>query len=140
MSYLESLFSLEGKTAVVIGGTGVLCGEMARAMAKAGAEVVLVGRDPDKANAHLEAIEKAGGRAYFVAADISTSEGVESLLAAVLERSGRCDILVNGAGVNSATPFLETPQEELELLCEMLVRAYAPCISCSPHYTKVHFI
>ena len=45
MSYLDKLFSLRGKTAVVIGGTGELCGTMAVSLAKAGAEVVLVGRD-----------------------------------------------------------------------------------------------
>ena len=56
MSYLESLFSLEGKTAVVIGGTGVLCGEMAMAMERAGAEIVLVGRSEEKAAARLSEI------------------------------------------------------------------------------------
>ena len=49
---IENLFSLSGKTAVVIGGTGELCGAMSVAMAKAGAEVVVVGRSEEKARAN----------------------------------------------------------------------------------------
>ena len=64
MSYLESVFSLAGKTAVVIGGTGELCGAMAQCMAEAGAEVVLVGRSLEKAEKRLAAIEAAGGKAF----------------------------------------------------------------------------
>ena len=82
MSYLESLFSLESKTAVVIGGTGELCGAMAETLAQAGAEVVLVGRSLEKAEKRLAAIEAAGGNGYFIAADIVTRAGLEALLAA----------------------------------------------------------
>ena len=49
MSYIDSIFSLEGKTAAVIGGTGELCGTMAEGLARAGSEVVIVGRNKDKA-------------------------------------------------------------------------------------------
>ena len=59
-SYLESLFSLSGKVAVVIGGTGELCGAMAEGLAGAGAEVVLVGRNADKANARLDTDRRRG--------------------------------------------------------------------------------
>ena len=58
MGYLNKLFGLEGKTAVIIGGTGVLCGAMAEGLAGAGAEVVLVGRDKDKANMRLSVIHE----------------------------------------------------------------------------------
>ena len=54
MSYLENLFSLSGKTAVVIGGTGELCGAMAEGLAQAGANVVLVGRSAEKAEARIK--------------------------------------------------------------------------------------
>jgi NAD(P)-dependent dehydrogenase (short-subunit alcohol dehydrogenase family) len=112
MSYLESLFSLDGKTAVVIGGTGVLCGEMALGLAQAGAEVVLVGRSEEKASDRLRQIADTGGKAYFVPAEVASRESLESLLSAVLERSGKVDILVNGAGVNSPTPVLDISDEE----------------------------
>lgn len=123
MSYLESLFSLEGKTAVVIGGTGELCGAMAEAMAGAGAEVVLVGRSQEKAHKRLAAIESAGGKGYFIAADILTRAGLTALLTEVVERSGQCDILVNGAGVNSPTPFFEITEEEFDRIFELNTRA-----------------
>jgi NAD(P)-dependent dehydrogenase (short-subunit alcohol dehydrogenase family) len=122
MSYLESLFSLEGKTAAVIGGTGVLCGEMAAALAKAGAEVVLVGRNEEKAKTRLASIAEEGGNGYFVAADVSSQAGLQNLLAEVLAKSGKCDILVNGAGVNAATPFLDIPEDEFDRIFEINTR------------------
>ena len=54
--YLNQLFNLSGKVAVVIGGTGELCGAMAEGLAGAGAEVVVVGRNADKAQARLAKI------------------------------------------------------------------------------------
>jgi NAD(P)-dependent dehydrogenase (short-subunit alcohol dehydrogenase family) len=123
MSYLESLFSLDGKTAVVIGGTGELCGEMAVAIASAGAEVVIVGRNEEKAAARLEKIEGAGGTGYFVATDVASRQGLESLLAEVVARSDKCEILVNGAGINSPTPFLDIPEDEYDQIFEVNTKA-----------------
>jgi NAD(P)-dependent dehydrogenase (short-subunit alcohol dehydrogenase family) len=114
MSSIFELFSLQGKTAVIIGGTGELCGAIAEGYASAGAEVVLVGRDPAKAEKRLEAIHAAGGTGYFVSADASRKADLQLLLDQVLERSGGCQILINGAGVNSATPFLDIPEEEYD--------------------------
>jgi len=112
--YLTSLFSLIDKVAVVIGGTGELCGAMAEGLAGAGAEVVLVGRNEDKAKARLAKIEAAGGRGWFHAADATRRSEIDALVAAVLDRSKRVDILVNGAGINSATPFLDITEEEFD--------------------------
>jgi len=123
MTYLDSLFSLQGKTAVVIGGTGELCGEMAVALSRAGAEIVLVGRNAEKAKIRLAQIEEAGGKGYFIATDVGSRDGLESLLAEVLARSGQCDILVNGAGVNSPTPFLEVPEDEYDRIFEVNTKA-----------------
>ena len=123
MSYLDTLFSLNGRTAVVIGGTGELCGAMADSLAQAGAEVVLVGRSQEKADKRLAQIERNGGKGYFIAADIVSRAGLEALLAEVLERSGKCDILVNGAGANSPTPFLDVPAEEYDRIFEINTKA-----------------
>lgn len=114
MSYVEDLFSLAGKTAVIVGGTGELCGAMALSMSRAGAEVVLVGRSEEKAKAKLAKINEAGGNGYFVAADVTSRASLENLLAEVVERSGKCEILVNGAGLNAATPFLEVTDDEFD--------------------------
>lgn len=123
MSYLEELFSLRGKSAVVIGGTGELCGAMASALAGAGAEVALIGRNPDKAAARLERIHAAGGKGYFLTEDITSRDGLQKLLADVIEKSGRCDILVNGAGVNAATPFLDISEEEYDRIFAVNTKA-----------------
>ncbi|MFZ9681687.1 MAG: SDR family oxidoreductase [Cephaloticoccus sp.] len=112
--YLDALFGLTGKVAVITGGTGELCGAMAEGLAGAGAEVVIVGRNAAKATARLERIAAAGGRAWFHAAEATSKADLEGLRDAVLARSGRIDIVVNGAGVNSATPFLEITEEEFD--------------------------
>jgi NAD(P)-dependent dehydrogenase (short-subunit alcohol dehydrogenase family) len=118
-NYLESLFSLAGKTAVVIGGTGELCGAMAQGLAAAGAKVVLVGRSEEKATARIAKITAAGGDAYFEACEVDSKANLESLLARVLQKSGQIDIVVNGAGTNSATPFLDISEEELDRIFQI---------------------
>ncbi len=120
--YLNQLFNLTGKVAVVIGGTGELCGAMAGGLAGAGAEVVLVGRNAEKAKARLDKIAAAGGKAWFHSAEATSKAEVEALLAAVLQRSGRVDIVINGAGINSATPFFEISEEEFDRILRVNVK------------------
>ena len=121
--YLTSLYSLPGKVAVVIGGTGELCGAMAEGLAGAGAEVVLVGRNEEKAKPRLERINGGGGKGYFVSAEASEKAAVQQLLETVLKRSGRVDIVVNGAGVNSATPFLDIAEDEFDRIIRINLKA-----------------
>lgn len=120
--YLNQLFSLSGKTAVVIGGTGELCGAMAEGLAGAGAEVVLVGRSAEKATKRLESIEAAGGKAYFLPCEVDQRDQIEKLLAEVIAKSGKIDVLINGAGMNSATPFLEIPEDEWDRIYEVNIK------------------
>ncbi|TVP76297.1 MAG: SDR family oxidoreductase [Puniceicoccaceae bacterium] len=121
--YLESIFSLKGKVAVVIGGTGELCGAMAEGLAAAGAETVLVGRSEEKAAARLAKIEAAGGQAYFEKVDVNSKASNQELLAAVLKKSGRVDILVNGAGVNSPTPVFDIEEDEFDAIINTNLKA-----------------
>ena len=123
MNLINDLFNLSGQTAVVIGGTGVLCGAMAEGLAGAGAEVVLVGRSEEKAEARLGSIVAEGGKGYFVGAEAGEKSSLENLLATVLERSGRVDLLVNGAGINSATPFLDIPEDEFDRILGVNTKA-----------------
>ena len=120
---MNDLFDLSGKCAVVVGGGGELCGAMAEGMARAGAEVVLVGRNAEKARPRLERIQAAGGKGYILACDATRKADLERLLAGVLERSGKVDILVNGAGLNSPRPFLEIPEEEIEAILATNLKA-----------------
>lgn len=117
--YLASLYSLTGKVAVVIGGTGELCGAMAEGMAAAGAEVVLVGRSEEKAKVRLDRIVAAGGKGYFVSAEASAKASLQQLLETVLKRTGKVDIVVNGAGTNSATPFLDIAEDEFARIVDL---------------------
>jgi NAD(P)-dependent dehydrogenase (short-subunit alcohol dehydrogenase family) len=107
-------FSLEGKVAVIIGGTGELCGAIAEGFAQAGATVVLVGRDAGKAKARMERIAGAGGKSDFMACDVLSKSGLGKLRDDVLAKYGKVDILINGAGVNSPTPFLDITEEEFD--------------------------
>jgi NAD(P)-dependent dehydrogenase (short-subunit alcohol dehydrogenase family) len=108
------LFSLKGRVAVVIGGTGVLCGEMAEGFAAAGAAVAIVGRDSARAKVRLDKISRHGVAAEFFLCDTTSKTGLQKLLADVLARFHRVDILVNGAGVNSPTPFFDVTEEEFD--------------------------
>jgi len=110
--YLDELFSLAGRTAVVVGGTGVLGGALAEGLAKAGAYVVIAGRGADRGLARVETIKAAGGDGTFVSVDAIERSSVEALLAATVHTRGRADILVNCAGVNSSVPYFEIPDDD----------------------------
>jgi NAD(P)-dependent dehydrogenase (short-subunit alcohol dehydrogenase family) len=116
-------FNLRGRVAVVVGGTGELCGAIAEGLAAAGAEVVLAGRNAEKAAARLERIAAAGGRGWFQSAEATSRADVDGLLAAALARAGRVDILVNGAGINSATPFLDVTEEEFDRILRVNLKS-----------------
>jgi len=104
---LQSLFSLQGKVAIVTGGTGVLGGAMAHGLAAAGAKVAILGRRGGKADEVVAAIQANGGEAMPAAADVLDRAQLESARDAVLQQWGRIDILINAAGGNSpdATVF-----------------------------------
>lgn len=113
-AYLENLFTLAGRTAVVVGGTGVLGGALADGLAKAGAFVVVAGRGADRGEARVSAIRAAGGDAAFVSVDAVDRESVKALLAATIHARGKADILVNCAGVNSSVPYFEIPDDDFD--------------------------
>jgi NAD(P)-dependent dehydrogenase (short-subunit alcohol dehydrogenase family) len=111
-SYLQRLFGLDGQVAIVIGGTGVLGGGLCDGLAQAGAHVVVAGRRTERGEARVRGIEKLGGAASFVPVDVTSRESIETLLAAVLKARGRVDILVNSAGVNAGSTYLEATDED----------------------------
>jgi NAD(P)-dependent dehydrogenase (short-subunit alcohol dehydrogenase family) len=113
---LASSFRLDGRVAVVIGGTGELCSRVAEALAEAGATTVIVGRDHEKADAVLGRFAAAGLAAEFEPCDAVGRAELRDLVARVLAAHGRIDVLVNGAGANSTTPFLEIGDDELDRL------------------------
>jgi NAD(P)-dependent dehydrogenase (short-subunit alcohol dehydrogenase family) len=121
--FLSDLFSLHGKTAVVIGGSGVLAGEMAHGLAKAGANIVIVGRNLDNAIGRAKAIDPSGERAAGVSGDATSKADLERVLATAQSRFGAVDILVNAAGVNSGTPFFDITEEEWSRILDIDLRS-----------------
>ncbi len=93
-------FSLEGKVIVVSGGTGVLGGSWASALAAAGAKVAVLGRNEERANAKVKEIEEDGGEAIAIIADVLEEEQVKKAKDLVLEKWNQVDGLINAAGGN----------------------------------------
>lgn len=96
----DLLFDVTDKVAVITGGSGILCGAMAQALADREAKVAILGRTPEKVNAMVAAIEAAGGDALPVIADVLDQTTLESAREKVLHHWGKIDILINGAGGN----------------------------------------
>ncbi len=99
MSYLDSVFGLDGSIAVVTGGTSGLGAASAIALAKAGAKVVVSGRDQKRGEETVAEIADAGGGAELELADVSDASAVVEFVERVIKRHGPVDILVNAAGV-----------------------------------------
>ena len=110
--YLENLFGLEGQTAIVIGGTGVLGGAICDGLARAGAHVVVSGRSRERGEARVSLVREAGGKAEFIPVDAGSLESMRELKQKVMKNHPRVDILVNCAGTNSATPYAEISEDE----------------------------
>ncbi len=94
------LFALQGKSAVLTGGGGVLCGTMSKALARAGVKVAVLDILPEAAERVVAEIREAGGEAIAVQCNVLEKASIESAAQVVLEKFGRVDILVNGAGGN----------------------------------------
>jgi len=120
--YLKNLFGLDGLTAVVIGGTGTLGGAFCDALAGAGAHVVVVGRNDDNGVQRVNAIRGLGGSAEYFACDATSREGLDSLVAHLRATNREANVLINGAGVNSPTPFLEISEEEWDRILNVNLR------------------
>lgn len=89
----------ENKVVLVTGGTAGIGEATARAFARSGAKVAVAGRDQDRGEKIVAALQKGGAESMFVPADVSKSDQVEAMIEQTLERFGRLDIAFNNAGV-----------------------------------------
>ncbi|KAA1426977.1 SDR family NAD(P)-dependent oxidoreductase [Nocardioides antri] len=111
MGFLDT-FRLDGRVAVVTGASSGLGVTFARALAEAGADVVLGARREDRLAETVRQVEGLGRRALAVRTDVTSPEDCQRLVAAAMEEFGRLDVLVNNAGVGTAVPALkETPEQ-----------------------------
>jgi len=95
--YLEELFGLKGKVAVVTGGGRGIGQVVAVGLARAGAEVCILNRS--NADACIQLIKEAGGKGYFIAADVTKEKEVEAAFSRILARSGSINVVFNNAGI-----------------------------------------
>jgi len=122
--YLTELFSLDGRIAVVTGGSSGIGLGMAEALARAGARVVLVARDQERLGEAVAAIHAAGGQAAPVSADLADRAAAGRAAEAAAAAYGEPDILVNCAGVNLRPPMPELTLADWDLT--MAVNLTAP--------------
>ncbi len=118
---------LGGKVAVVIGGSGVLCGALARGLARHGAAVVVVGHaHPERARRVVDQIIADGGKAVAAQADVLDRRSLEALVERTMAAWGRVDILINGAGgakpeatTSASLPFFDLPKEAVQWVFDL---------------------
>jgi len=122
-NFLEQLFGLDGRVAVLIGGTGVLGGALAEGIAEAGAHVVVAGRNQERGEARVASIEHAGCKATFRQVDVTARDSIQALLDDTLAAEGRVDMLVNCAGVNHAENYLDVPDDEWDRVVDTNLRS-----------------
>lgn len=106
------LFSLEGKVAAVVGGGGVLAGEMARGFARAGADVAILDFNAEAAEQRAAEVRALGRKAIAVQVDATQKTDLQRALETTVSHLGGVHILLNAAGINSGTPFFEISEEE----------------------------
>jgi NAD(P)-dependent dehydrogenase (short-subunit alcohol dehydrogenase family) len=106
------IFSLEGKTAVVIGGTSGIGRTLSLGLADAGADVIASARRKEPVDETATEIERRGRQTLRLCSDVCNRASLEELLAASLRRFGKVDILFNCAGKIRRTPTLTMPEEE----------------------------
>jgi NAD(P)-dependent dehydrogenase (short-subunit alcohol dehydrogenase family) len=108
----DSLFSLEGKVAVVTGGTSGIGRALSLGLADAGADVIATARRKEQVDKTAGEIEARGRRTLRMPSDVSDRSTLEALLAAALEQFGKVDILVNCAGIIKRAPTLDFAEAE----------------------------
>lgn len=110
--YLRSLFSLTGKVALVTGGSSGIGKGMARALAGAGATVIVLARSVEALDQTVAEFKAAGTRAERISTDLADPASIDQAATEILRRFGALDILVNAAGINLRPPLPQVTSED----------------------------
>ena len=135
LEQLTRLYDFTGQTVAITGGTGVLGGDMACALACCGANVALLDRHTDPGAALLERMGPHANRALVVATDVLDTASIGCALDAIVQRFGKVDALINGAGgnhpkatTNKETRFFDLPTDALRWVFDLnILGTILPC-------------
>ena len=116
--YISQLFDLSGRVALVTGGAGHLGSSISRALAEAGATVVIASRDTAKCRRLAAAIVREGGSAFAVKLDVTSDASAQRAVAATKKRAKRLDVLVNNAFAGSFKPLKSTTTRDFAATLE----------------------
>lgn len=132
------LFDLTGRAAIITGGSKGLGAAMGEGLASAGANVLLVSRNLDEAQAAADQIASGYGvKTAAIEADVSNPEDVDAMVAKAIAEFGQIDILFNNAGINIRGPIDELTYEEFQKVQEINVNGVWLCArAVAPHMKK----
>jgi NAD(P)-dependent dehydrogenase (short-subunit alcohol dehydrogenase family) len=132
------LFDLTGRAAIITGGSKGLGAAMGEGLASAGANVLLVSRNLDEAQAAADEIASGYGvKTAAIEADVSNPEDVDAMVAKAIAEFGQIDILFNNAGINIRGPIDELTYEEFQKVQEINVNGVWLCArAVAPHMKK----
>src|SRR5205085_874640 len=116
------LFELSGKVALVTGASRGLGQYFARALARAGADLVITSRDPETLKPFQSEIETLGRQTLPLFLDVREHDSIQAMAASAIARYGKIDILVNNAGCNVRKPALEVTWEDWNLILDTNLR------------------
>jgi NAD(P)-dependent dehydrogenase (short-subunit alcohol dehydrogenase family) len=123
----KDMFALDGKVAIVTGGSRGFGKAIAIALAEAGANVVVASRTQADLNCVAQEIETRGGKALAVAADMLDRASIEKLASRTIEAFGKVDILVNNAGQGWNVPFLKLTEAQWDQILNVNLKGYFLC-------------
>ncbi|MFW9617575.1 SDR family oxidoreductase [Aquabacterium sp.] len=121
---VQQLFDLQGKTALITGGSRGLGLQMAQALGEAGAKVVISSRKAADLEEAVMALQDRGIDARWIAADAGKPDDIQRLVQETLERVGDIDILVNNAGATWGAPAQDYPLEAWDKVMDLNIRGY----------------
>lgn len=115
MKHAKELFSLENKVAIVTGGRGLYGASISEGLAEMGATVVIASRNGAKCDEYAATLREKGYAAYGMSLDLGSDESIAALVADVIERFGKIDVLVNNAVDRSnMTPLSSATRQKLQ--------------------------
>ncbi len=137
---MSELFDLTGKVAVVTGASRGLGQYFGRALAKAGADLVITARNVEDCNEFKKEIEALGRKAHAIALDVHSHDSIKNMVSEAIQHYGKIDILVNNAGCNVRKPSLDISWDEWNLVLDTNLRGtFFVAQECAKHMVKEQY-